>query len=91
MKTVFTVIAFVFACSLMLSEFTQEAEGIGFIIEIGRRKKKKTSSSSNSGGKRNRNIKLKRQLRHLLTALKKSQRKERRLRKWIQKVSSFLI
>ena len=88
MKTVFTVIAFVFACSLMLSEFTQEAEGIGFIIEIA--KKKKTPSSSNSGGRRNKNTKLKHQLRHLLAALKKSQKRERTLRKWIQKVS-FLI
>lgn len=90
MKTVITVVAFIFACSLLLSEFTQEAEGIGFIIEIANPNKKKASSStSNSGGrrKRNKNRVLKHKFRQVLTSLKKSQKRERMLRRLIRKVS----
>lgn len=94
MKTIFTFVAFVFACSLLLASF-EEVESVGFIIEIGRPPAKRTSYRKSNKVKKNLskskrshgNRMLKHQMKKVMRSLKKAQQREAILRRMLQSVS----
>ena len=94
MNSTLTLLAFVLACSILLSSF-QEAQGVGYVYDM----LKTDSKSTTSGGKKSsagknqsrKNVasqrQLKRQLKHVANALRKAEKRERMVRKTIQRVS----
>ena len=94
MKSIFTFLAFILACSILLSSF-EEAEGVGYILELTRPTRKSRSSSKNGKGKRNlkqskkANRQLKRQMKKVMRSLRKTQQKEAILRRMLHTVSLY--
>lgn len=95
MKSIFTFVAFLLFCSLLLSTF-EEAQGIGFITELIR--PTRSSKSSKRSMKRNKvqkgkryNRQLKHQIKRVVRSLKKAQHREAILQRMLHTVSySFL-
>jgi hypothetical protein len=83
MKSIFTFLAFLLVCSILLSSF-EEAEGVGFIIEMTRPSRSKGKSK---GKRKNLKRQLKHQMKKVMRSLRKARQSEAILRRMLHTVS----
>ena len=90
MKSIFTFLAFLLACSVLLSTI-EETEGVGFILEIARpsrsnRTKKNVRKKKDTNSKKF-NRHLKHQMKKVLKSIRKTRHNEAVLRRMLYTVS----
>ncbi|CAB3990989.1 Hypothetical predicted protein [Paramuricea clavata] len=82
MKSIFTFLAFVLVCSILLSSF-EEAEGVGFITEWTRPSRSGRSSKKSNGKSKNLKRQLKHQMKKVMRSLRKARQSEAILRRML--------